>query len=149
MNSRCAKYREVRWFDLGARSLVLGAIFFSSAANAQELPCNIHDFRIESATIKVFFSEKASWRVGSRGDRMIAGTKSLYFDEMQQDDVVVEEEGLTLSDGVSVNLSIPHFVCTLAAVLEQPTPGLSVSVSVNLLGIPATTNSVFLPAHRR
>ena len=86
--------------------------------SAADLPCDIRDFRVEGATIKVFFSEKASWRVGSRGDRIIAGAKSLYFDEMQQDDVVMEEEGLTLGDGASVNLSIPHIVCTLTAVLE-------------------------------
>lgn len=60
---------------------------------------------------------------------MIAGAKSLYFDEMQQDDVVI---------------------CTLTAVLEQPTPGLRVSEFMNLPGIPRTTDSVFLPAkHRR
>ncbi|SEU23364.1 hypothetical protein SAMN05443580_13710 [Variovorax sp. OV084] len=141
---------KVRLCDQTLKLSVLSAVFFCNMVSAADLPCDIHDFRVEGATIKVFFSEKASWRVGSRGDRIIAGAKSLYFDEMQQDDVVIEEEGLTLGDGASVNLSIPHIVCTLTAVLEQPTPGLRVSESSSLPGIPGTTDSVFLPAkHRR
>ena len=149
MNSCRSGPREIRWSKLAKSLLPLGAILLSPAANTQELPCGIRDFRIEGTALKVFFSEEADWRVGSRGDRLIAGGKNLYFDEMQQDDVVVEEEALTLSDGASVQLSIPHIGCTLTAVLEQPVPGLSARKSSRLPGMAGTTDSIFLPAASR
>jgi hypothetical protein len=148
MEDRAAMLK-VRLCNQTLKLSVLSAVFFCNMVSAADLPCDIRDFRVEGATIKVFFSEKASWRVGSRGDRIIAGAKSLYFDEMRQDDVVVEEEGLTLGDGASVHLSIPHIGCTLTAVLAQPVPGLSVQKSWIFPGMTGTTDMVFLPATPR
>lgn len=126
-----------------------GATFFhgiaSAIAIASELPCDIHAIQIENSTMKVYFTEKADWRVGKRFDRMISGKKVLYFQESQQDDFVIEEEALMLSDGVAITLWLPHIGCTLEATIKGAKPGLLVRQETWLTGRPATEEVTFLP----